>query len=87
MFEMCYYALHISLAENFNLDKSTASHFHLIFFFLLLLETLALKIHLIGKKTKQLVEVSYLKTGKAQSSWDDPSRSFASHGYNTKHES
>lgn len=30
MFEMCYYALCISLAENVNLDKSTASRFHLI---------------------------------------------------------
>lgn len=86
MFEMCYYALHISFVENFNLDKSTASRFHLILFFTTS-GNLALKFIWSEKKTKQLVEISYLKTGKAQSSWDDPSRSFASHGYNTKRES
>lgn len=83
---MCYYASHISLAENFNPDKSTASHFHLILFFTTS-GNLCLKNPFDWKQTKQLAEASYLKTGKAQSSWDDPSRSFASHGYNTKHES
>lgn len=78
---MCYYALRIFLAENFNLDKSTASRFHLIF--ITASRNPCLK-KIDGEK-KQLLEVSYLKTGKAQSSWDDPSRSFASHGYNTKH--
>lgn len=73
------------LQKNLTLIKSTASRFHFILFF----TTSGSPCHKNAsdwgrKKPKQLVEVSYLKTGKAQSSWDDPSRSFASHGYNTK---
>lgn len=85
---MC--ALCISLAENFNLGEKLCLSLSLNFG-LLPLEILPSQIIQLKKKknksTKHLVEMPYLMTGKAQSSWDDPSRSFASHGYNTKHES